>query len=105
MDPNPYDADGHEPALDELVFRYLEEASESSAAPSKVLDALCAEHPAHAARLTAAVERLSGSGLTRAAEDAPSAPRIVGDYRLGERLGAGGMGVVFRATRTDGRGR
>ncbi|MEL6714691.1 MAG: serine/threonine-protein kinase, partial [Planctomycetota bacterium] len=105
MDTNTPQPEDREPALDELVYQFLEETSQSSAAPSAVLGALCARHPARAARLTAAVERLSGSGLARSVEDAASAPRTVGDYRLGERLGAGGMGVVFRAARTDGDGR
>ena len=33
----------------------------------------------------------------------PDDPQEVGEYRLEGRLGAGGFGVVFAATRSDGR--
>src|SRR5262245_14455379 len=59
------------------------------------IEQACAEHPDVAAELRARVAFLSGIGL--GPESAPDVPERLGEFRLLERLGGGGMGVVHRA--------
>ncbi|MEM8713767.1 MAG: serine/threonine-protein kinase, partial [Planctomycetota bacterium] len=90
-------------ALDDLVFRFLEECEVSGEPPSRILDAICRDYPGEADELRAAVEVLAGTGLSVPDESTSGgATRIVGGYRLLDRLGAGGMGVVHRARPLEG---
>ncbi|MBI5433029.1 MAG: protein kinase [Planctomycetes bacterium] len=62
------------------------------------LDALCREHLTLATELRARVELLARAGLSPRAGTSDDFPERLGDFQLHDRLGAGGMGVVFRAT-------
>ena len=63
-----------------------------------MIDRVCADHPAHADTIRTAVMAAMDSGLAGADLMADlRVPERVGDLLLLERLGAGGMGVVFRA--------
>lgn len=77
--------------LDELVILCLDRMEEDGPG---ALDALCREHPEHAAGLRSRVGALAASGLLA---DAHAPPGRLGDFRLGRRLGGGGMGVVYAA--------
>lgn len=78
-------------ALDDLVALCLARVEDEGLA---ALDELCREHPAHAAALRARVTALAESGLLH---DEHATPARLGDFRLGRRLGGGGMGVVHAA--------
>lgn len=62
------------------------------------IEAVCAEHPRLADSLRRRMEVLRTAGLLVLDEpDADAFPERLGDFRLLERIGAGGMGVVYRA--------
>ena len=66
------------------------------------VERLLAEHPAHATRIRVHLSRLHGLGLLAAdrgdeAASAATFPERLGDFRLLQRLGGGGMGVVYLA--------
>lgn len=94
------DTPGHEERLAELVEEYLE-AMRQGKAPA--LAEYAAQHPEYADELRdllkgmVEMESLSVSTHNAAALHAASYPESLGGYRLLERIGAGGMGTVFRA--------
>ena len=88
-----------EEMLASLVEEYLE-ALRSGSAPE--LEVFAAEHPEHAAELLDLLKGMEEmenlSVTTHSAVAAPAHyPDELGGYQLLERIGAGGMGTVFRA--------
>jgi serine/threonine protein kinase len=101
-DPQPTQRASEEGFEDVLVQALDALEREGASGIEKVLRA----HPSHAARLRSHLSRLHGLGLLADSdvEKAPSTggeprpfPERLGDFRLQQRLGGGGMGVVYRA--------
>ncbi|MCK6445943.1 MAG: serine/threonine protein kinase [Planctomycetes bacterium] len=82
-------------ALEDLVVRCLERLESDGPA---ALHELAREHPEHADALRSRIALLQRAGLSPRAGASDDFPERLGDFDLGARLGAGGMGVVFRAT-------
>ena len=81
--------------LEQLIFECLERMETEG--PS-ALESLCAAHPAHAEALRARMQALHAAGLIETTPDgAPPFPERLGDFRLLQHLGGGGMGVVYLA--------
>jgi len=80
--------------LEGLVFECLERLE---AEGEGALEVLCREHPEHATLLRERIELLRRMGLHGGPDGARAVPERLGDFRLIERLGAGGMGVVYLA--------
>ena len=82
--------------VEELVCSYLDRTEGDPAGAVSVLEELCASAPEHATELRRRVEALVSRGLWTPSS-AGDSPHEVGDFRILERLGQGGMGVVFLA--------
>lgn len=81
--------------LEELIFECLERLEAGGPA---AVEALCAQHPEHAAALRSRMQTLQAAGLIDAPVGAAAAfPERLGDFRLLQHLGGGGMGVVYLA--------
>lgn len=81
--------------LEELIFECLERLEAGGPAAA---EAFCAQHPEHAAALRSRMQTLQAAGLIEApAGAAATFPERLGDFRLLQHLGGGGMGVVYLA--------
>jgi serine/threonine protein kinase len=80
---------------EDLVFLYLEEREHGLCADA---EEFAARHPAaRDASVRERIRALEAAGLLVRFEASEPFPERLGDFRLIERLGGGGMGVVFRA--------
>src|SRR5688572_22249981 len=82
--------------VDLLLFECLERLETEGEA---AVEEICAAHPEHASRLRARLRSLHESGLLGAPPE--QIPERLGDFRLIERLGSGGMGVVYLAEQSS----
>jgi len=79
--------------LDDLLVEFLDRRESEGVT---VLEDLCRRAPDQATRLRSRVAALQRAGLLDA-RVADGAPERLGDFRVLERLGGGGMGVVYLA--------
>jgi tRNA A-37 threonylcarbamoyl transferase component Bud32/tetratricopeptide (TPR) repeat protein len=97
----PHDPPNPSPSTAALLQLVEECIDRMEAEGSQVIEDLCARHPEHAAALRKRLKSLAHAGLLPAAEAGPGMPEGVperlGEFRLLQRLGGGGMGVVFLA--------
>ncbi|MEQ8763471.1 MAG: tetratricopeptide repeat protein [Planctomycetota bacterium] len=80
--------------LHDLFARCLERFEVEG--PSAI-EAFCDENPEHATAIRRWVDNLKRIGLLEAPKATDQIPERLGDFRLLERLGGGGMGAVFLA--------
>ena len=80
--------------MEELVAHALERIEAEGVG---ALDELCRAHPENADELRARFDWLLETGLITAAGAPRDYPERLGDFRLIEPIGHGGMGVVYRA--------
>jgi len=83
-----------ESTLDGLVADCLDQMEKDGLA---ALEVFCERHPEHADTLRARVQILLEAGMLLQDASEESIPERLGEFRLIERIGAGGMGVVYRA--------
>lgn len=84
--------DATQDPLEALLAEILEQPPARQRA---ALDAACARHAEHARTLRERFDALARAGLAAAPTD--TFPERLGDFRLLDRIGGGGMGVVFLA--------
>ncbi len=89
-DLRPSDSD----PIEDLMARCLQAPPQQHAAE---LERACREHPEHAAELRRRAALLGDLELLATGDAAQGLPEPLGDFRPLERLGTGGMGVVYRA--------
>lgn len=75
------------------------EASERG--DQQTAEALLVQHPGHAEALRRAAARLERNGLLGTPPAEARYPECLGEFRLLQRLGSGGMGLVFLAEQTS----
>jgi len=79
--------------VEDLVFLYLEEREEGLV---RGFEDFARRHPSSSAAVKERIDALERAGLMDD-EAQPSFPERLGNFRLIERLGGGGMGIVFLA--------
>ncbi len=98
VDQQEGESDSPKAADEALNALVLECVQRYEAEGDAALESLCAAHPEHETRLRARLRTLRDMGLLslRSGEGDAVPPRL-GDFKLLDRLGGGGMGVVFSA--------
>ena len=79
-----------ETLVEQWIDRYLESGEDSA-------EELCADDPGQATALRRRIDSLRASGLLDAPPSQPEPPTRLGEFRLIEPIGQGGMGAVWRA--------
>jgi serine/threonine protein kinase len=80
--------------IDALVIEFLDRREREGDA---VLEEMCAAAPEAAPALRERIAGLRAAGLLDPADEAQRIPETLGDFALEQRLGGGGMGVVYVA--------
>ena len=87
-----------EESVEELLFEYLER--HETEGPSAFED-IVRRSPSMRDRLQKRIDALQKAGLLGAGDTQEDFPERMGEFDLKERLGGGGMGIVFRAEQTS----
>ncbi|MEZ5966774.1 MAG: serine/threonine-protein kinase [Planctomycetota bacterium] len=80
--------------FDDLIVRCLDRVQEEG---TQAIDSICAEHPQHATAIRRRLALLASMGLLPVRDSAPQVPERLGEFRIVDRLGTGGMGIVYLA--------